>query len=84
MEITMQKDPAAVQPQSAEWQDIVESLGKEFSCPISEVEQMLSAAVDELEQGARIKEFIAVLAVKQVKNHLRMSRRPPPNTNRTS
>jgi hypothetical protein len=59
------------------WQGIVESLGQEFACPLSEVEWMLSAAAQELEQGAQIKEFIPVLAVKQVKDLLRKSRQTP-------
>ena len=56
------------------WQGIVENLGEEFSCPISEVERMLSAAVHQLEQGAQIKEFILVLVVKEVKGVLRAYR----------
>jgi hypothetical protein len=59
------------------WQGIVESLGEEFSCPYSEVERMLSAAAHQLEQGAQVKEFIPVLAVRQVKDLLRKSRHTP-------
>jgi hypothetical protein len=51
------------QRQPMKWQGIVESLGQEFACPFSEVERMLSAAAQELDQGAQIKEFIPVLAV---------------------
>ncbi len=65
------------QRQSMKWQAIAESLGAEFSWPISEVERMLSAAAHQLEQGAQVKEFIPVLAVKQVKDLLRTSRRTP-------
>ena len=65
------------QRQPMKWQGIVENLGEEFSCPISEVERMLSAAVHQLEQGAQIKEFISVLAVRQVKDLLRNSRHTP-------
>jgi hypothetical protein len=65
------------QRQSMKWQGIVESLGEEFSCPLSEVERMLSAAAHQLEEGAQVKEFIPVLAVKQVKDLLRKSRRTP-------
>jgi hypothetical protein len=53
------------------WHGIVESLGEEFSCPLPEVERMLSDAAHQLEQGAHIKDFISVLAVKEVKGHLR-------------
>ena len=49
------------------WRGIVESLGEEFSCPRSEIERMLSAAAQQLEQGAQVKEFIPVLAVKELK-----------------
>jgi hypothetical protein len=66
------------QRQPMKWQGIVENLGEEFSCPISEVERMLSAAVHQLEQGAQIKEFISVLAVKQVKGLLRAYRPTSP------
>ena len=65
------------QRQPMKWQGIVESLGEEFSCPLSEVERMLSAAAQELDQGAQIKEFIPVLAVKQVKELLRKFRHTP-------
>ena len=68
----------AFQRQPMKWQSAVENLAEEFSCPISEVERMLSAAADQLEQGARIKEFISVLAVKQVKTFLRAHRPLPP------
>ena len=65
------------QRQTVKWQCIVESLSEEFSWPISEVEQMLSAAAHQLEEGAQVKEFIPVLAVKQVKDLLRKSRHTP-------
>jgi uncharacterized protein DUF3562 len=59
------------------WQGIVENLGEEFSCPISEVERMLSAAAHQIELGAQIKEFVSVLAVKEVKGLLRAYRSTP-------
>jgi hypothetical protein len=65
------------QRQRMKWHGIVESLGEEFSCPVPEVEQMLSAAARQLEQEAQVKDFIPVLAVKQVKDLLRKSRRTP-------
>ena len=70
------------QRQRMKWQGIVESLGKEFSCPLAEVERMLSITARQLEQEAEVKEFIPVLAVKQVKNLLRKSRSSPPSTDR--
>ena len=54
------------------WYGIVENLSEEFSCPLPEVERMLSAAAHQLEQEAQVKEFIPVLAVKQVKDLLRV------------
>lgn len=65
------------QGQPMKWRGIVESLVEEFSCPVSEVERMLSAAAQQLEQGAQVKEFISVLAVRQVKDLLRNSRHTP-------
>jgi hypothetical protein len=48
-----------------------------FLSPLSEVERMLSCAAQQLEQEAKVKEFIPVLAVKQVKDLLRKSRHTP-------
>ena len=62
------------QRQTMKRQGIVESLAEEFSCPISEVERMLSDAAHQLEEGAHIKDFISVLAVKEVKGLLRAYR----------
>lgn len=68
----------AFQPPPMKWHGVVENLGEEFACPPSEVERMLSAAARQLEQGARIKDFISVLAVKQVKVLLRTYRLTSP------
>ena len=70
----VQEVKVTFQRQPMKWQDIVESLGKEFSCPIPEVERMLTVAAQQLEQGAQIKEFVSVLALKEVKDRLRKSR----------
>ena len=56
---------------SRKWHGVVESLGEEFACPLPEVERILSDVAQQLEQGAQIKEFIPVLAVKEVKGLLR-------------
>ena len=66
------------QRQQMKWQGIVENLGEEFSCPIPEVERMLSDAAHQLEEGAHIKDFISVLAVKEVKGLLRAYRSKSP------
>jgi|SRR5262245_31138856 len=65
------------QRQPMKWQGTVENLAEEFSCPVSEVERMLSTAANQLEQEARVKEFILVLAVKEVKTLLRAHRPTP-------
>ena len=75
---SVQEVRVTFQRQSMKWRGIVESLGEEFSWPISEVERMLSAAAHQLEQGAQVKEFITVLAVKEVKGFLRANRPASP------
>lgn len=57
--------------QQAIWHGIVKNLAEEFSCPISEVEKLLSTTAHQLDQEAHIKNFIPVLAMKQVKDLLR-------------
>ena len=56
------------QRQHMKWHGTVESLGEEFSCPLPEVERMLSTVAQQLEQGAQVKDFIPVLAVKEVRD----------------
>ena len=68
--------------QSMKWHGIVESLGEEFSCPLPEVEQMLSDAAHQLEEGAHITDFIPVLAVKEVKGFLRAHQHTSPRQER--
>jgi hypothetical protein len=60
----------------------VENIAEEFVRPISKVEQMLSTAAHQLEQGTHIKDFISVLAIKQVKDLLRPSRHTSPRAAR--
>lgn len=72
------EETAAFQRQPAKWQGIVKNLAEEFSCPISEVEKVLSTAAHQLEQGAHIKDFVQVLAIKQVKDLLRPYQHTPP------
>ena len=59
---------AVVQRHHAHWQAIVKDLADQFSCPMSEVEKALGSAEHQLEQGARIKVFVPLLAIKQVKD----------------
>ena len=72
------EERAAFERQPAKWQVIVKDLAEEFSCPISEVEQILNAETHQLEQGAHIKAFVPILAIKEVKTLLRLSRHTPP------
>ena len=72
------EERAAFQRQQAKWQGIVKDLAEEFSCPTSEVEKVLSTVVQQLEQGAHIKDFIPLLANKHVKDLLRPYRHIPP------
>ncbi|TKB73726.1 MAG: DUF3562 domain-containing protein [Nitrospira sp.] len=69
---------AAFERQQAMWHDIVKHLAEEFSCPISEVGNLLSTTTNQLEQEARIKDFIQVLAIKQVKDLLSPYHHRPP------
>ena len=75
--ISMLEERVTFQRQPAKWQGIVEAIAKEFSCPLSKVEQILITETHQLEQGAHIKDFIPVLAIKQVKELLRMYRHIP-------
>lgn len=74
----LQEERAAFQHQPAKWHGIVEDIADEFSCPISEVEQILSTETHQLEQRARITVFVPLLAIKQVKDLLRLNRHTPP------
>jgi hypothetical protein len=67
------EERAVFERQQAHWHDVVKNLAEAFSCPQSEVETALNTATHELEQGARIKEFIPVLAIKQVRDQLKPS-----------
>ena len=75
--IVWAEDTVSTQPQLMKRQDLTQALAEEFSCPFSTVEQILDSEWHQLEQGARIKEFIPVLVVKQVKHLLRRSRQLP-------
>lgn len=73
----MLEERVAFQRQPAKWHGMVEAIAKEFSCPLSTVEQILSTETHQLEQGAHIKDFIPVLAIKQAKELLRTYRHIP-------
>jgi len=65
----------AFQLQLPKWQGIAKEIAEAYSCPISEIEQLLSTEAHQLEQGAHIKEFIPTLAIKRAKELLRLNRR---------
>ena len=71
------EETAVLQRQQAKRQGIVKDLADEFFCPISEVEEVLSTAEHQLEQGAHIKVFVPLLAIKQVKDLLRPYKHTP-------
>ena len=75
---TQLEERAAFERQQAIWHGIVKNLAEEFSCPVSEVEKLLSTTAHQLKQEARIKDFIPVLAIKQVKDLLRPYQHRPP------
>lgn len=75
--ISILEERVALQRQPAKWQGIVEAIAKEFSCPLSKVELILITETHQLEQGAHIKDFIQVLAIKQVKEQLKTYRHLP-------
>ena len=58
----VQEARESFQRQRMKWQGIVESLGEEFSCPVPEIERMLSVTAHQLEREAQVKDFIPVLA----------------------
>jgi hypothetical protein len=72
------EERAAFQRQQPKWQGIARDISKEFSYPISEVEQILSTEAHQIEQGAHIKDFVPLLAIKRVKDLLRLNGRTPP------
>jgi hypothetical protein len=49
----------------------VEGMATRFSVPPSKVQQILTEQLSDLERTARIKQFVEILAVKQVKEVLR-------------
>jgi hypothetical protein len=69
------EERATFQRQQPTWQGISKDMAEAFSCPIWEVEQLLSTEAHQLEQGAHVKEFIPTLVIKRVKELLRLKRR---------
>lgn len=49
----------------------LEDIAAEFARPLSEVHEMLNHHVDRLDRKARIKQYVPLLAIKQVKELLR-------------
>jgi hypothetical protein len=64
--------------QHLKWKGIakdIKDVAENFSCPISEVEKIMSTEIQQLEQGAHVKDFVPLLAIKKVKDMLRSNRR---------
>jgi hypothetical protein len=60
-----------------QWIDVaVDELATRFAVPPSEVQQLLWEQIRTLERRARIKEFVAVLAIRQVKEVLEKTTQP--------
>ncbi len=53
----------------------IEDLAVQFSRPLSEVQEILQTHLFHLDQRARIKQFVPLLAIKQVKELLRTNQR---------
>ena len=53
----------------------IEDIAVYFSCPLSEVEEILKIHVYRLDQQARIKQYVSLLPIKQVKEELRANQR---------
>jgi hypothetical protein len=53
-------------------------IAEELSLPLSEVDQTLKAEMRRLEQGARIRQFVPLLAIRRAKELLATNRRTPP------
>ncbi|MEK6801547.1 MAG: hypothetical protein AABZ34_02615 [Nitrospirota bacterium] len=68
---------AAFDRKEFDWHSIARDIAEEFSCLISDVEEMLSQERHQLEREAQIKACIPLLAIKQVKELLRLSWRVP-------
>ncbi len=71
------EDRAVVDRQQLHWHSVAQDLAEAFSCPVSEIEKMLCAEMHQLEQEAHIKDFVLLLAIKQVKDFLRAHRYAP-------
>ena len=53
----------------------IEDIAVQFSLPLSEVQSILKIHIHRLDQGARIKQYVSLLAIKQVKESLRINQR---------
>lgn len=67
----LMEERAAIDRQELYWHSTAQDIAEEFSCPVSEIEKMLRAETHQLEQEAHIKDFVPLLAIKQVKAYLK-------------
>ena len=56
----------------------IEDMAAQFSRPLSEVREILSIHIYRLDQQARIKQYVSLLAIRQVKELLRIKQRTNP------
>jgi hypothetical protein len=54
----------------------VEDIASQFSRPLSEVHEILNSQLHTLDRQARIKQYLPLLAIKQVKELLRSNPKP--------
>ena len=52
----------------------IENIAQEFSIPISDVYEHVRSQIHQLEEQASITQYVSILAIKQVKDSLRMTR----------
>jgi hypothetical protein len=53
----------------------LEDIAIQFSCPLSKVQEILNIHISRLDQQARIKRYVSLLVIKQVKEVLRTNQR---------
>jgi len=54
---------------------VIEVIAVQFSLPLSQVQEIMNIQIHRLHQRARIKQYVSILAVKQVKELLRTNQR---------
>lgn len=55
-------------------EQLIKDMADEFALPVSDVHHLLSTEMNHLEQGAHIKQYILLLAIKRVREFLATGR----------